>query len=101
MKKHKLPSAPNSILVFVPYRPPSRNRSDGRLRLNMLDKAAARAVWLSASSACAAELSTMITSMARANTSETPSPPVSTWTTVTKLSDGNTSNSQPTDAKAS
>ena len=55
MKKHKLPSAPNSITLFVPFRPPSRNRSDGRLRLIMLDKAAARAAWVAGSLSTADE----------------------------------------------
>ncbi len=97
----KMPRDPWALTIFVPYRPPSRNRSDGRLYQHMQDKAAARAAWSSASLDSAAGLSTMTTIMARANTSGTPSPPASALTTATNASAGNINNSQPEGAKAS
>lgn len=92
---------PPAVVLFVPYRPPSRNRSDGHLRRHMQDKADARAAWLSALSDYAEELSTMITLMAPANISAMPSPPASALTTGTNESAGNINNSKPAGAKAS
>ena len=92
---------PPAVVIFVPYRPPSRNQSDGHLRRHMQDKADARAAWLSASSDYAVGLSTMTTLMGRANTCATPLPPVSASTTETNASAGNTNNSKPKDGKVS
>jgi hypothetical protein len=97
----KMPRDPWALQIFVPYRPPSRNRSDGHLRRHMQDKAAARAAWSSASSDYAAGLSTMTTLMARANTSGMPLPPASALTTATNASAGNINNSKPAGVKAS
>lgn len=93
MKKHRLTSEGNSVTIFVPYSPPSRNQVDGgTLRQRMRYKREARAAWWSASSGYGTELSMMITLLARANICGTPSPQPSASMTATNASAGNTHN---------
>jgi hypothetical protein len=86
----------NSLTIFVPYRPPSRNEVDGgSLRQRMKHKQDARSAWLSASSDYAESFWTMTIMWARANTSGTPSPPPSASTTATNDLPGSISNATP------
>ncbi len=84
MNVSKLKSAPNSLLLFVPYRPPSPNRTtSGKLQDRIRHKRAAQVAWLSASLPYADALLTLTTTLRASSTSKMPSPKPSASMTAT------------------
>jgi len=101
MNAPKPNSAPLSLLIFVPYRPPSPNRTtSGKLRERIRHKQDARAAWLSASLPYADALLTLTTTLRASKPFKTPSRKRSASTTGIPASPGSISKCTPLDAKA-
>lgn len=96
-------STPKSMVLWVPWTPPSENVVRTRhWSKNHAESKAAKEAWLSAfrSSVAAVEFWTAITLQQGANLLETPSPDTSDSMTPTTASLGNTDKSRQTENKA-